>query len=847
MTNQTTSSAIRYPPSASRVVIIGGGVVGCSIAYHLAHMGWRDVLVLERSELTSGSTFHSAGLVGLLRSSVSLTKMMMYSSDLYDRLEAETGIALGWRKLGSLRLASSPERLLELKRQVGWAKTFGLPLELISAKEAQALFPIMEIDGVLGAVYLPLDGYLDPSGLAFALAKGARDGGANFQTDVRVERINVKDGRVRSVITDHGEIACEVVVNAAGIWAPQVGALAGVTVPIIPMEHQYLVTKPMHGMSRDFPTMRDPDLLIYYRPEGSGGLVMGGYERNPQAWGLDGIPSDFNNQLLMPNYERFNEIMTNAVRRTPILERAEVVRFIAGPEAFTPDGEFILGESPDVKGFFTAAGFCAHGIAGAGGVGKMMAEWIVEGRPSFDLWRMDIRRFGAHYASQSYTLARVNEVYSTYYDIHYPNEERQSARNLRLSPIYPRLKELGAVFGEKNGWERPNWFDGRRQTADGVNSAVYRPLSTVGKWLHRHWSPSIAHEHLVTRERAALFDETSFSKIEVVGGSALEFLQRMTDNQMNKPIGSVTYTQMLNERGGIECDFTVTRLARDRFMIITGTALGQHDMDWIWSHAPADGSVIVNDSTSQYCCIGLWGPRARNVLSRVTRDNVSNNAFPYMTAQRITVGSVPALALRVTYVGEFGWELYAPMEYGLQLWDTLWEAGQPFGLVAGGYRAIESLRLEKGYRYWSADITPEYNPYEAGLGFCVKLNKGNFIGREALLEAKARGLRRKLCALTLTVDGGRQTAEQQPPSTVNGLPSAVAIGGEPILRDGRVIGRVTSGGYGYTIGKAIAYGYLPIEHAAVGTKVCIEIFGEQVEACAEREPLYDPHGDKIKS
>ncbi len=843
----------------SQVIIIGGGVASCSIAYHLAHMGWRDVLVLERGELTSGSTFHSAGLVGLLRSSVSLTKMMMYSSELYDRLEQETGLNPGWRKVGSLRLASSPERMLELKRQVGWAKTFGLPLELISAKEALDLFPIMSDTGLLGAVYLPTDGYLDPSGLTFALAKGAREHGAKFETGVRVHSIKTKDGHVQSVVTDRGEVACEVIVNAAGIWAPHIGAMAGVTVPLIPMEHQFLTTKPMPEVSRDgsagspqaFPTMRDPDLLIYFRPEGSGGLVMGGYERHPAPWALDGIPADFNHKLLNPDWERFDEIMTNAVVRVPLLERAEVIRLINGPEAFTPDGEFILGESPEVKGFFVAAGFCAHGIAGAGGVGKMMAEWIIEGRPSLDLWRMDMRRFGAHYASQSYTLARVMEVYSTYYDIHYPNEERQSARGLRLSPIYPRLKELGAVFGEKAGWERPNLFvkaEGGRMKDEPISSFILHPSAFN----------AIAAEHIATRERAALFDETSFSKIEITGTGALAFLQHMTDNELDRPIGSVTYTQMLNEHGGIECDFTVTRLARDRFQIVTGTAFGAHDMDWIRKHAPDDGSVYVDDITSSQACVGLWGPRARDILSHVTKANLSNEAFPYMSAQHITVGNVPVLALRVTYVGELGWELYAPMEYGLQLWDTLWEAGQPFGLVAGGYRAIDSLRLEKGYRYWSADITPEYNPYEAGLGFAVKLNKGDFIGREALIEAKARGLTRKLCCMTLEdqkAAGSRQQAENSrhaddtraegDSSPVTRHPS-LAIGGEPISIDGRVIGRVTSGGYGYTIGKAIAYGYLPSEHAAPGTRLYIEIFGESVEACVEREPLYDPKGERVR-
>jgi glycine cleavage system aminomethyltransferase T/glycine/D-amino acid oxidase-like deaminating enzyme len=821
--------------SHAQVVIIGGGVAGCSIAYHLTHMGWRDVLVVERGELSSGTTFHSAGLVGLLRSSVALTKMMMYSSELYGGLEAETGLNVGWRKVGSLRLASTPDRLLELKRQVSWARTFGLPLEMISAAEAQRLFPIMTTKGVLGAVYLPLDGYVDPSGLANALARGARQGGAEFATGVRVQCIHAVDGRARSVVTDQGEVRCEAVVNAAGIWAPHIGKLAGVTVPLIPMEHQYLTTKPLGGVSRNIPTMRDPDLLVYYRPEGSGGLVMGGYERNPAAWGLNGIPSDFNHKLLEPDADRFETIMANAIQRTPSIEKAEIVQMINGPEAFTPDGEFILGEAANVKGFFVAAGFCAHGIAGSGGIGRMMAEWIVEGRPSIDLWRMDIRRFGEHYASQEYTLERTLEIYRTYYDIHYPNEERESARKLRFSPVYQRLSELGAVFGEKAGWERPNYFE--RDDAGNTSVAEASPAAATAvnfspewRFLSHHNSAATAAEHRATRERAGLFDETSFSKIEVEGRGAAGFLQRLCDNDVDRPAGTVTYTQMLNEQGGIECDLTVTRLTAERFLIVSGSAFGAHDLDWIRSHAPGDGRAMVRDVTSSYACIGLWGPRARDILAGVTKAELSNEAFPYMSAKDITVGHLPVLALRVTYVGELGWEMYAPTEYGLALWDTLWQAGRPFGLAAAGYRAIESLRLEKGYRYWSTDITPEYNPYESGLGFCVRLNKGEFIGREALVTVNAQGGTRKLCCLTW---GGEDDG-------------VFAIGGEPILREGMVIGRVTSGGYGWTLQKAIAYGYLPIEHAAVGTPVQVEMFGERVDARVEREPLYDPKGAKIK-
>ncbi|MBI5167052.1 MAG: GcvT family protein [candidate division NC10 bacterium] len=804
----------------AQAVIIGGGVGGCSIAYHLTDLGWRDIVLVERSELTSGSTFHSAGLVGQLRSSVSLTRMMMYSVELYRRLKDETGKDPGWREVGSLRLASSKERLEELRRQAGWAKTFGLPLEEIGTKDAQGLLPIMSLEDVLGAVYLPTDGHIDPSGLTYALVEGAKNRGAKIRTETRVQSITVKGGRIHEVVTDKGVIRTDVVVNASGMFAPEIGRMVGITVPIIPIAHQYLITKPLDGVNSTFPTMRDPDLLVYFREE-VGGLVMGGYERNPAPWGLGGIPEDFNSKLLSPDWDRFAPLMENAVRRVPSLEHAEVIKLINGPEGFTPDGEFVLGESPEVRGFFTAAGFCAHGLAGAGGIGRMMAEWIVEGEPSLDLWRMDIRRFGHQYRSQRFTLERTYEVCATYYDIHYPNEERQSARGLRLSPTHARLKELGAVFGEKAGWERANWFETNAKDGSEAN----RPRG----WASRYWSPAIEAEHLATREQVAIFDETSFSKIEILGPGALPFLQHLTANEMDKPVGSVTYTQMLNKHGGIECDLTVTRLAQDRFMLITGTAFGTHDMGWIMKHLPSDGSVCIKDVTSSWACLGLWGPRARDILQSVTEADVSNGGFPYLTAKEIVIGLVPVLALRVTYVGELGWELYCPMEYGLRLWDTLWDAGMPHGLVAAGYRAIDSLRLEKGYRYWSADITPEHNPFEAGLGFAVRINKGEFIGREALLNVKERGITRRLCCMTLEDF------------------HSVALGGEPIRSGDRIVGRVTSGGMGYSVGKSIAYGYLPVDYAVPGTGLYIEIFGQWLDAVVEQEPLWDPKGERIRA
>jgi len=688
------------------VVVIGGGVGGTSIAYHLAELGWTDVVLLDRAELTSGSTFHSAGLVGQLRSSVTLTRMMMYGVELYRRLAGETGVDPGWHEVGSLRLASSPARLEELQRQAGWARTFGLPLELISAREARDRFPLMTPNGVLGAVWLPTDGWLDPSNLAYALAAGARRRGVRILAHHRVVGIGTRDGRVTGVEVDHaGErftIEAEVVVNAGGMYAPEIGRLAGVTIPIIPMAHQYLLTAPMEGVVPGLPQLRDPDNLVYFREE-VGGLCMGGYERSPAPWSLDGIPADFNHRLLDPDWPRFEEIMAGAIRRVPAIADADVTRMINGPEAFTPDNEFILGES-EVRGLFVAAGFCAHGIAGAGGVGRQVATWIIEGEPELDLWKMDIRRFGPQYRSRAYTLARSHETYATYYDIHYPNEERAAGRPLRVSPAYPRLRDLGAAFGEKSGWERPNWFEPNAAgagVADGAALEVLRPRG----WAGRHWSPAIGAEALATRATAGLFDESSFAKIEVAGPGAGGLLQWLCAADVDRPVGTVTYTQLLNRRGGIECDLTVTRLEADRFLLVTGTAFGGHDLAWIRRHAPGDGSVVVGDVTSSMACLGLWGPRARDILAATTPDDLSDAAFPYLAARRITVGFVPLLALRVTYVGELGWELYAPAEDGATLWDTLWAAGAPHGLVAAGYRRRPRSRPGSASRSGSTRVT----------------------------------------------------------------------------------------------------------------------------------------------
>jgi 4-methylaminobutanoate oxidase (formaldehyde-forming) len=815
----------RELPDRARVVIIGGGVGGASIAHHLAKLGERDVVLLDRNELTSGSTFHSAGLVGQLRSSVSLTRMMMDSVELYRTLDC------GWVQCGGIRLACTPEREQEVLRQVAWAKTFGLPLELISAVQARELFPLMSTDGVRCASYLPSDGYLDPSLLTTALVDGARQGGCRVFTHTRVTGIDVDRSstqpRVRGVQTEWGPIEAEIVVNAGGMFAAELGRMAGVRVPIVPFAHEYLITQPFRerGAGGDrvhLPTLRDPDLLIYFREEG-GGLVMGGYERNSAPWALDehlldAIPADFNGRLLEEDWPRFEEIATNSSRRVPVMNEVTVTRLINGPEAFTPDNEFCLGES-EVRGFFVAAGFCAHGLAGAGGIGSVMAEWMLGGEPSMDVWEMDIRRFGPHFRSPSYTLKRTKEVYETYYDIRYPGHERQAGRPLRTSSAYAWHARHGAAFGEKSGWERVNWYEDNAAAGD----EELRPRG----WAGMHWSPAIGAEHRATRERAGLFDESSFAKLEVAGPGAAEFLEGLCDNRVARDAGAITYTQMLNSRGGIECDFTVTRVEEELFSIVTGTAFGNHDLSWIRRHAPSDGSVRCSDVTARWACFALWGPRARDILAPLTDDPLD---FAYMHMRDLPVGDVPVRALRVTFVGELGWELYCPTEYGAGLWSTLWNAGREHGMVAGGYRAIDSLRLEKGYRVWAADITPDDNPFEAGLRFAVK-KEGRFLGASALGvgDGEEAGPPRRRLRCLLLED-----------------PRSVALGNEPVRVDGRITGRITSGGYGYTVERSIAYAYLPAD-VPVGATVEVDIFGRWIAGEVVREPLFDPKGERVRA
>jgi 4-methylaminobutanoate oxidase (formaldehyde-forming) len=807
-------------PSRAKIVIIGGGVGGTSVAFHLAELGEKDVILLDRNELTSGSTFHSAGLVGQLRADPTLTKMNMHSVDLYRRLQ-KTDTPPSWRECGSIKLATTPERMEEIRRQIGWARTFNLDLKEISPKEAQELFPLMDLEGVLGASYLASDGQVDPSQLAMAMAAGARTAGVQIFTHTRVLSIQTEKGRVKSVTTDKGVIECEVIVNCGGMYAPSIARMVDVRVPIVPMSHQYLITDNfMDPNAPLLPSLRDPDSLIYFRQEVQG-LLMGGYERNSKAWSadyqnFDDIPANFNNQLLGEDWDRFEEIAVNSQRRVPKMSEIGVKSFINGPEGFTPDNEFCLGES-EVGGFFVAAGFCAHGIAGAGGIGKVVAEWVVAGEPTMDLWHMDIKRFGASYRSPDFTLKRISENYEAYYDIHYPGEERASARPGKKSSAYDWHAANTAVFGEKSSWERVNYY------ANHESDDALKPYGWAGK----HWSSAVAAEHRATRENAGLFDESSFAKAVVSGAQAPDFLNWVCANDVVKGVGRTVYTQALNTRGGIESDYTVTQTGETEFFIITGTAFSTHDFGWLEKQKREGGfnDVTIKVVTEEFACFALMGPKARTILSKATDYDLSHANFPFMHSREINIAGTKVRATRLTYVGELGWEIYAPVADGKKVWEALIAAGAGEGLMPCGYRAIESLRLEKGYRAWAGEINTETTPYEAGLGFAISKKKEKFIGKDALSSAKQT---RKLVALTF--DDIRQ----------------VPLGNEPVRINGSVVGRVKSGGQGYTINKAIGYAYLPLEHTTPGTTVDVEFFGTWATGVICEEPLFDPENSKIR-
>ena len=818
-------------PSHARAVVIGGGIVGCSTAYHLARLGWTDTVVIEKHKLTSGSTFHAAGLVGQLRTSANITQLLGNSVELYKTLEAETGLATGWKMNGGLRLACNPERWEEVKRQATTAQSFGLEMHLLSPTEAQDLWPLMQVDDVIGAAFLPTDGQANPSDVTMALARGARMAGATICEDTLVVSIEVIDGVVKAVVTDQGRIECEKVVVCAGQWTRALAATVGVNVPLVPVEHQYIITTPFDPeVPRNLPTLRDPDRLTYYKEE-VGGLVMGGYEPNPVPWAVNGIPQPFQFQLLDSDFDHFAPTMELAIGRVPELATAGINELINGPESFTPDGNFILGEAPELRNFYVGAGFNAFGIAAGGGAGQALAEWVHDGAAPYDLWVVDLRRFGRPHTDTDWVRSRTLEAYSKHYTMAWPHEEYHSGRPCRTSPLYSRLAAAGASFGEKLGWERPNWFASPAHGESPVDEYTYG---------RQNWFAAVGREHAALRERAAIIDQTSFAKFAVKGPDALRALSWICANNVDKPVGSLTYTQMLNERGGIECDLTVARVATDEFYIVTGTGCATHDFDWIAHNIPANCHAQLFDITSGSTVLSLMGPRSREVLqAAATRADLSNEAFPFGSHQVIGIAGCPVRALRVTYVGELGWELHLPVEYATTVYDTLMAAGVGHGLVNAGYRAIESCRLEKGYRAWGSDIGPDHTPLESGLGWAVKLRSGiPFLGRDAVAAQRESGVGKMLAAFTVS-------------PAVAGH-DVVLLGRETILRDGERVGWLTSGGFGYTIGASIGYGYVrnpagvTADHVLGGTYE-LEVAGRRVPAAVSLQPLYDPSNSRVKS
>ena len=808
----------------AQVVIIGGGIFGASVAYHLTKSGCTDVILVDKGELTSGTTFHSVGLVSQFRTSPSLMKVMNYTIHLFNELRDKAGDALGWHNVGSLRLASSKDRLKALQREVGRAKAIGIHADIISASEALKIAPFLSDENLYGAVHVPDDGHIDPSNITYELARQAKEMGAEICTKVRVTGIELSSsGEVTRVNTDHGAIKTQCTVNAAGEWAPRIGQMVGINIPMVPLMHQYLTTKPIpgHELPRDTPVVRDPDNLFYAR-EDVGAFLVGGFETNPKAWSVDGVPWTFTQELLSSEWDLFEPVLEGAIKRIPVLAEAEAIDLINGPDAFTPDGHYALGPVPGLRGFYVAAGGSINGIAGAGGVGKLIAEWVLEGKPSIDTHEMNVRRFGPHLEDLNYLTEHCREVYRYYYHLRYPNDENEWGRPLRTSPFYSRLQELGAVFGEKNGWERVNYF------------APAKPWRRAGAdqkawgWKRPDYFEQVGQEHRAAREKVVLLDMTSFGKIDVRGPGALALLQRLAANNMDRPVGSITYTQFLNNSGGIESDVTVTHLAEDTFRLISGTSFISNDLGWIRMHMPGDSSVEVIDVSENWGCLSLWGPNARHVLQSVSSSDVSNNTFPYMSARTIDVTGITVWAQRVSYAGELGWELYMPPEDGIRVWDALMDAGKAFGIQPIGYKALDTLRIEKGYLYWSSDITPEDNPYEAGLNSFVDLDKGDFIGREALLKIREQEFGTKLCVLTMNANSN-------------------LYGGESVYANGQIVNRIRSGAHGYSVGKDIGMVYLPVDLAGAGTKLEVEVLGDRISAQVVETPLVDPKGEKLQT
>ncbi len=806
-------------PTETKVVIVGGGVIGCSIAYHLTKLGWKDVVLLEQNQLGGGTSWHAAGLVGRLRTTNSMTRINKYSVELYSGLEKETGHSVGWKQVGSIIVGKSPERMTQLKRTAAMSERFDVEVQLVGPEVAQQKWPLLRIDDVLGAAWLPHDGKVIPKELAIALAKGAQSRGASIIENARVKDIQYQEGRVRGVVTEQGTIKAEYVVLAGGMWTRELGLRCGVTIPLYPVEHHYVVTETLPGAFDELPVGRDPDLCIYFRGEGNA-VMLGAFQNFSKPWLVPKIPENFSFQLLEADWEKFSEPLKNGKHRIPALENARFAKFVNGPESFTPDNNFIMGEAFGLRNLFVAAGFNSVGIASAGGAGKYLAEWMIEGEPTLDLWSVDIRRFAPWSNNVRYLRERVAEVLGLHYQMAWPNREFETARGMLKSPLHERLAARGACFGVKNGWERPNWF-----ARGGL-----KPMAEYS-FGRQNWFQCHAAEHRAAREAVAIFDQTGFSKFVFKGRDVVSILQRLCGNNIDVPLGQAVYTGMFNARGGIESDLTVIRIAPTEFLIITGSSQTVRDFDWITRNVRTDERAELVDITRGLSVIGVMGPNSRSLLSRVSDADFSAPAFPFLASQVVGIGTATVRAVRITYVGELGWELQVPMDQAGLVYDTLMMAGEDLGISNAGHYAINSLRLEKGYRAWGAELSPDDTPLEAGLGFAVDWAKP-FLGRDALARQKDAGLKRRLVIFVLQD------------------PEPVLWGSEPIYRDGRPVGYTTSGSYGHSVGGAVGMGYVnhtePFKDEFIKSgKFEINVSGRNYPAKAFLRAPYDPQRTRI--
>lgn len=819
MTKTIPTKAI---PNKARAVIIGGGVSGCSVAYHLAKLGWTDIVLLERKQLTSGTTWHAAGLIGQLRGSQNMTRLAKYSADLYVKLEAETEVGTGMRQVGSITVALTEERKHEIYRQASLARAFDVDVREISPREVSEMYPHLNVSDVVGAVHLPLDGQCDPANIAMALAKGARQRGATIVENVKVTKVHTKAGRVTGVSwaqgEDQGTIEADIVVNCAGMWARELGAQNGVTIPLHACEHFYLVTEPIPGLGR-LPVLRVPDECAYYK-EDAGKMMLGAFEPVAKPWGMDGIREDFCFDQLPEDMEHFEPILEMGVNRMPMLATAGIHTFFNGPESFTPDDRYYLGEAPELSGYWMATGYNSIGIVSSGGAGMALAQWINDGEAPFDLWEVDIRRAQPFQKNRRYLKERVSETLGLLYADHFPYRQMATSRNIRRSPLHEHLKARGAVFGEVAGWERANWFAREGQERE------YRY-----SWKRQNWFDNQREEHLAVRNKVGLFDMTSFGKIRVEGRDACAFLQKLCANDMDVAPGKIVYTQMLNQRGGIESDLTVSRLSDTAYFLVVPGATLQRDLAWLRRHV-GEEFVVVTDVTAAESVLCLMGPDARKLIQKVSPNDFSNENNPFGTFQEIEIGMGLARAHRVTYVGELGWELYVSTDQAAHVFEAIDEAGADVGLKLCGLHTLDSCRIEKAFRHFGHDITDEDNVLEAGLGFAVKTAKGDFIGRDAVLKKKEAGLSRRLVQFRLKD------------------PEPLLFHNEAILRDGKIVGPITSGNYGHHLGGAVGLGYVPCQGGSeadvLSSSYEIEIAGERFAAEASLKPMYDPKAERTK-